>query len=106
MQDYLQPENVKNVTQAKNLFSARTRMLDVGDNFSNKYGKNVKCKLGCEESDTQSHLLSCQHLAGNDLLHSEDNVNYDDLFSNQVEDKLIVAAVLETKYRLRKKKTK
>ena len=106
MQDYLQPENVKNVNQAKFIFSARTRMLDVGDNFSNKYGKNAKCKLGCEESDTQSHLLSCQHLAGNDLLHSEDNVNYDDLFSNQVEDKLIVAAVLETKYRLRKKKTK
>ena len=59
MQDYLCPSNVRSLEMSKFLFSARTRMLDIGANFSNKYSDKVKCKLGCDVLDTQQHLLEC-----------------------------------------------
>ena len=51
--NYFLPINLKSLGLARFLFSARTRMVDVGAN----YGKPVQCKLGCEELDTQQHLL-------------------------------------------------
>ena len=52
IQDYLRPQNIRNLKMAKFLFTARTRMMDIGANFSNKYGEKSKCKLGCDSLDT------------------------------------------------------
>ena len=63
MQDYLMPENIRNTKLSKFLFSARCRMLDVKANFSG----NKNCKLGCEELDTQEHIMECPFLDDNDI---------------------------------------
>ena len=102
MQEYLCPSNVRSLELSKFLFSARTRMLDIGANFSNKYSNKVKCKLGCEELDTQQHLLQCSRLSDNDLVQTNRIYKYDDLFSSQVEDQLAMASILTTKYKKRK----
>ena len=102
MQEYFQARNVKSISQAKFLFSARTRMLDVGGNFSQMKDGKIKCKLGCNEEDSQRHLLNCPYLAGNDLKTLSDKSVYDDLFSNQVEDQQKIAAILSVQNTLKK----
>ena len=63
MQDYLKPENIKDTQLAKFLFSARCRMLDCRKNFLNKHKNDLSCPLlGCEQDDTQVHLLNCDKL--------------------------------------------
>ena len=106
MQAYLQPSNVQSVTLAKFLFSSRTRMLDVGGNFSQRHEGKTKCKLGCNEEDTQRHLLTCPVLAKNDVRNPDDKSEYEDLFSSQVEDQLKIAALMESKYSRRKEMNK
>ena len=91
MQDYLMPENVKSLQISKFLFSARTRMLDVGANFPNKYGENPQCKLGCNNADSQKHLIDCPHLVGDDLTLASDEVVYQDLLWKK---QLKIAAIL------------
>ena len=106
MQAYLQASNVRSVSLAKFLFSARTRMLDVGGNFSQRNEGKIKCKLGCNEEDTQRHLLICPFLAQNHVRNPNDKSEYEDLFSSQVEDQFKIAAIMKTKYRMRKEKFK
>ena len=81
-------------------------MLDVAGNFSQTKDGKINCKLGCNEEDSQRHLLNCPYLAENDLQTISDKSVYDDLFSTQVEDQLKITAILEAKYRNRKDKTK
>ena len=64
MQEYLLPENIRSVSLATFLFSARCRMIDVKANFGNM---SINCKLGCEEVDSQEHLIECPILNDNDL---------------------------------------
>ena len=107
MQAYLQASNVRSVSLAKFLFSARTRMLDVGGNFSQRNEGKIKCKLGCNEEDTQRHLLICPFLAQNHVRNPNDKSDYEDFFFFiQVEDQFKIAAIMETKYRMRKEKIK
>ena len=45
-------------------FHERTRMLNVRNNFKNKYRKHIiNCPLGCEKEDSQEHLLSCEKIS-------------------------------------------
>ena len=98
MENYLLPKNIKSLELARFLFSARTRMIDVGAN----YGKTVQCKLGCEELDTQQHLLNCPKLEENDVIATGKTYEYEDLFSSQVEEQLVIASVLSQKFKRRK----
>ena len=102
MQDYLRPQNIRNLKLAKFLFTARTRMIDIGANFSNKYGEKSKCKLGCDSLDTQQHLLVCNELSESDLVAADDEYEYSDLFSSKVENQLKIAAILESRLKRRK----
>jgi hypothetical protein len=98
MENYLLPNNVKSLELARFLFCARTRMVDVGAN----YGKPGKCKLGCEELDTQQHLLNCPKIDGSDLIQVGKTYDYEDLFSSQVEEQLVITSVLAAKFKRRK----
>ena len=73
-------------------------MVDVGAN----YGKPVQCKLGCEELDTQQHLLNCPKIDGSDLIQVGKTYDFEDLFFRQVEEQLMVANVLAAKFKRRK----
>ena len=81
---------------------ARTLMLYIGANFSNKYGEKATCKLGCDSLDTQQHLLECPKLTGSDLVAADVKYEYDDLFSNKVEKQLKIAGILNTRMKRRK----
>ena len=66
--------------QASIIFKARTRMLDVKNNFRNKY-KDTECRLCRVEKETQEHILmECSKL------HQDEStkVNLDDIFSPNV----------------------
>ena len=102
MQEYLSPQHISSLKLAKFLFAARTRMIDIGGNFSNKYGERSKCKLGCDSLDTQQHLLECKELTESDLVAADEELAYSDLFSNKVENQLKVAALLESRLKRRK----
>ena len=102
MQDCLRPQNIRDLKLATFLFKPRTRMIDMGANFSNKYGEESKCKLGCDSLDTQQHLLECNELIECDLVGADDEYEYSDLFSNKVENQLKIAAKLESRLRRRK----
>ena len=80
-------------------------MLDVKANFSNMYPGNKNSKLGCEELDTQEHIMECPFLDDNDITVFNDEVVYSDIFSSQVEKQLKVASVLERRFSKRKDKT-
>ena len=103
MQDYLLPQNISSIKLAKFIFSARTRMLDIGGNFSKKYGENVKCKLGCDALDNQEHLMECSKLIKNLIQKNSENIKYEDLFSNRLENKIKVGAILEKNFKERRK---
>ena len=102
LQDYFHPSNVKSIQQSKFIYSARCRMLNVAANFRNQNIGKLNCKFGCDSLDSQQHLLDCIHLAGNEVIGSEESLSYDDLFSPQVKHQIRVAQLLEEKYEKRK----
>lgn len=60
--------------EASNIFKARTRMLDVKDNFRNKY-QNLACRACNAADETQQHVLEeCEvlHLTGECKAFKED----------------------------------
>ena len=78
IQTYLKDSNLS--TEKKQLlFSLRTRMLDIKENFSFLYLDN-ECTLGCKEIESQEHLLNCQVIIENCFELSEDiDVEYEDI---------------------------
>ena len=103
MQDYLLPQNISSIKLATFIFSARTRMLDLGANFSKKYGANAKCKLGCDSLDNQEHLMHCSKLTNTDIQSKNENVEYEDLFSSRLENQIKVGVILERNMKERRK---
>ena len=81
-------------------------MIDVKANFGNMYKDNMNCKLGCDEVDSQEHLIECPILNDNDLTEVNGVAQYEDLFSSQVEDQLRIASIPEERFSRRKEKTK
>ena len=101
IQDYLQSPSIA-PDLAKFTFLARSRMIDVGANF--KEGRtNPLCPL-CQESDTQSHLMSCSKLNVN-VVTNQTMPEYSDLFSTSLVKKMAVVKVLRENFRKRKKLT-
>ena len=60
-------------------------MVDVRENFKNKYLNNdYQCELKCGESEDQQHLLECQVLINNcDPLYNDSTVLYSDIFGSE-----------------------
>ena len=82
----------------KTLFKFRTRMVNVRDNF--KTGNPfLSCPLGDNSLDDQQHLLKCSHLEP----ISNNDLNYYDIFSNDVEKMLTTISALKLKLEARMK---
>ena len=100
LQNYLQPNKCNN-NIAKFTFLLRSRMLEVGSNFKNKFENNF-CPI-CEDKttkDSQQHMMICPLLMKNQI--SKNILRYDSLFEDCVEKQLEVAKLIETNYRKRK----
>jgi hypothetical protein len=62
-------------TQASLIFQARTRMLNIKDNYRQKYTNDLKCRACGQERETQTHVLNeCKtiHKGTRTKVHSED----------------------------------
>ena len=55
MADYLLPNNLLTVSDQKEIFSLRTRMNDLPNNF----GKDERCETECVGKMTNEHILEC-----------------------------------------------
>ena len=58
IQPYIVSENLSN-EDICTLFALRSRMTNVKKNFSNQFRSNLTCMLGCNEIESQEHLLDC-----------------------------------------------
>ena len=77
--------------QVSLIFKARTRMLDIKDNFRNKSSNNT-CRACSKENETQEHILNqCPAIHTDDKL----KVNKEDLQSNNITTLKNVSEALE-----------
>ena len=78
MQPYLKDSNMS--TEKKQLlFKLRTRMFDVKENFSYLY-LDSQCTFGCNEGESQEHLLNCSIIIKHCSKLSDDlEVEYEDI---------------------------
>ena len=100
MQEYLEA-NEMTVQEAKFLFAARSRMLDVRCNYREKYFTTL-CPCCNLEEDNQEHLLTCQKL---DDLRTTVQIlpNYQDLFCCNLKQQINLSRILKAKFSSRKK---
>ena len=97
LQPYLKDKRIR-PDVAKTLFRFRTRMVNVRDNFK-KGSPFLSCPLGDNKLDDQQHLLNCDKLkqtVGSDI-------NYYDIFSNDIEKMSTVVNILKQKLEEREK---
>ena len=100
MQPYLKTNEI-NISKKKLLFKARTRMLNVNDNF----GEKILCPL-CEiDLDNQKHLISCiiLKMENSEIFRNEDECKYDDIFSSDTKKMKFIASLLENAMKTREK---
>ena len=77
-------------------------MLDVKENFRNRYeGAGTTCALGCDEPDYQEHLISCNKIETDYLVLENDQPNYQNLFSDEIEKQSKIAIILQERYKKR-----
>ena len=100
MQDYLKSQKIK-LKMKRILFKARTRMLNVGENF----GKKGPCPLCNLKEDTQSHLLDCiiVKMECPEIVENKENCSYADIFCNSIEKMNNIAKLLHQAMRTREK---
>ena len=100
MQNYLVASKQENTKLSKFIFHARSRMLDVKENFRNRY-MNTKttrnCPLDCTELDTQEHLLWCDKIESQDILSQSYKPKYEDLFGEDCEKQRKISLILMEK---------
>ena len=90
------------MTQAKHIFMLRARMMDTKDDYPNKYQYDY-CPI-CNDDvskDSQEHVMYCQ-VDQNQIINSE--VEYRNLFSNNVKKQLQISTIIEENYSKRKGK--
>ena len=101
IQEYFAP-NVTNLKSTKFLYHARSRILDVRQNYKNKHNGDLLCQVcgDLSSSDDQEHLLFCSKLT--DSLLVQGSLKYDDLFSPDVQKQVKIAKIMEENFTKRK----
>lgn len=99
IQDYLRPNRIS-IQEAKFIFLVRTRMLDIKANFQNAHA-DMLCVACTDNDETQEHLLQCKVLGDDDMV-VEEVPEYLDLFGENLQQKIIVAQILNTNFNRRK----
>ena len=82
--------------EKKLLFSLRTRSVDVKRNYRGKYRFNMHCSLCRDESEeeTELHLLKCSKII-DEVKEDIDltKAKYEDIFSNKIEDQVVITKI-------------
>ena len=104
MQDYMKSKLV-DIQFCKLIFILRSRMLDISSNYPNKSNTTFCPICGDKETeDSQSHIMICPQLSDNQIVNQLPK--YEDLFNEDICKQIQVAAIIQTNFRRRKKKTK
>ena len=72
--------------ECSTIFRARTRMMNVMNNYKGKYkGKDIKCRICQEEDETQEHILSkCRGLFHSSPTTHLEKVENEEIFTENV----------------------
>ena len=105
MQDYLKDRTISNQLK-RFIFALRARMIDIGQNYPNKY-QTKHCPVCRDEKiwDTQEHILFCIGLNINKQV-TQTLPKYEDLFGKDVKKQIAVAKIIFEKFKVRTKKLK
>ena len=77
-------------------FAARSRMVDVRCN--KLFGQSqLKCRLGCDTNETQSHLLDCAALTASDII--KDLPDYADIYGKDCAKLEAISKILQVKFK-------
>ena len=103
IQEYLEP-NTTSIRMSKFIYHARSRMLDLKVNFTNRKHQELLCPicLAPDSIDSQEHLLLCPSLTDTVIVNRKEVPKYRDLFCNDVKKQIAVASVLEKRFMKRK----
>ena len=104
LQPYLEPSEEKlSIHEKQFIFSARSRMMDVLDNYKN--GKDSILCRACEKlPESQAHLLQCDQLSDKELADSLPE--YNNIFSDNPQQVAKIGRQLKTKFDKLKKLTR
>ena len=93
IQSYLKASSPLTTKEKRFLFSARTRGLDLRNNF--KQGQtDLRCRLCRSHLEDQPSLLTCTALEASGI----EQLNYNDIFSDNLERLTATTKVLHKKY--------
>ena len=97
LQEYLKANSPLTNKEKRFLFSARTRGLDVKNNF--KQGKkDLQCRLCRKHIEDQQSLLTCEALDQGSYAHFSTQPRYSDIFSENLEKLAAITRVLHKKF--------
>ena len=78
-------------------FALRSRTIDV--NCNKLQGQtNVKCRLGCDQDESQPHLLHCSALRDSTVV--KDLPNYEDIHGKSVQKIETLTKILQQRFKL------
>ena len=97
IQDYFLPNELNN-KQKKLLFSLKSRMVDVHENYKQRYKNDTTCRLCLTQSESQQHILTCSEILKDINIVSYNQLEYDDIFSPDVSKQISVTRLFESLY--------
>ena len=99
LKNYLMPGKIS-IQQAKEIFLLKSRMLETKDNFPNKF-KDKFCPI-CEDGivDSQAHVMNCPAILSKSIVQTD--LNYDNLFQDDVLKQIQVSSVIMENFKRRK----
>ena len=94
LQEYLKAHSPLSIEEKQFLFAARTRGLNLKNNF--KQGKtDLKCRLCSGHIEDQQSLLTCPALNN---VQDNQQLDYSDLFSDRMDKLTLIAKLLKSKF--------
>ena len=94
LQEYLKLNSPLSIEEKQFLFAARTRGLNLKNNF--KQGKtDLKCRLCSGHIEDQQSLLTCPALNN---VQDNQQLEYSDLFSDRMDKLTLIAKLLKSKF--------
>ena len=76
-------------------------MVDVRNNFCEKYKNDKICKICNTEVETQEHVVLCKEITKHANMVLDDEVELSDIFSDDVEKQTKITILFKTLWKLR-----
>ena len=109
IQNYFLPNKLNN-KQKQLLFSLKSRMVDVRENYKQRNKNDTTCRLCLAQSESQQHIVTCSEILKDIHIVSDNQIEYEDIFSPDVSKQISVTRLFESLYNhrcelLKKKET-